>query len=197
MAKTQAIAATSDAIRSLLDRALAQSSTLSSYHASLLDIDKMPSGDNTDPVVLVYLHRVTVSAFRRNAPPRVNEHGDRVRPPIPVDLFYLITAWAPTPLVEQTLLGFAARTLEDTSILPATLLNDGPFAGVFRPDETVELVWTPLSIQDEMDVWQVAQTRQLPSAHYVARGVEIDSELPYEEYPDVQTRDLDFGTLIA
>jgi hypothetical protein len=197
MAKTQAIAATSEAIRSLLDRALSQSPSFSSFHASLLEIDKMPSGENTDPIVLVYLHRVTVSAFRRNAPPRINEHGDRLRPPIPVDLYYLITSWAPSPLVEQSLLGFAARTLEDTSILPAMLLNDGPFAGVFRADETVELIWTPLSVQDEADVWQVAQTRQLPSAHYVARGVELDSELTYDEYPEVQTRDLDFGTVTA
>jgi hypothetical protein len=196
MATSAAIAATSEAMRSLLDRALADEPGLSTVDAVHVQADELQrSFKNDKDAVSVYLHRVTVSAHRRNAPPGTTADGRRVRPPIPVDLYYLISAWGLSPLRQQQLLGFAIRTLEDTPILPSTLLNDGGFAGVFGAHETVELVWTPLSVQDEAYVWQVAQASQQPSAHYIARGVEIESPLAYGELPPVQTRELDFGVL--
>jgi hypothetical protein len=198
MATTAAIAATSEAIRSLLDRALADSTEFNTVNASHYQADELQgAGKNTADAVSVYLHRVTVSSVRRNLPPGVGRAGERVRPPIPVDLYYLISAWGKSPLAQQALLGFSIRTLEDTPILPPTLLNEGGYAGVFRADETVELVWTPLSVQDEADVWQVAQTSQQPSAHYIARGVEIESRLAYDELPLVQTREFDVGVVVS
>jgi hypothetical protein len=196
MATTAAIGATSEAIRSLLARALADSVAFANVGASHFQAEELQEAiKNETTAVSVYLHRVIVSATRRNLRPGVGPQGERVRPPISVDLSYLVSAWGPSPLVQQTLLGFAIRAIEDTPILPPTLLNDGGFAGVFRTDETVELVWAPLTVQDEADVWQVAQQSQQPSAHYVARGVEIESLLAYPEPPLVQTRDLEFGVV--
>lgn len=198
MATTAAIAATSEAIRALIDRALTAGGTdYTNVQAKHFQADELQvSAKNLTAAVSVYLHRVTVSGIRRNLPPGRGPHGERVRPPLPVDLYYLVSAWGKSPLEQQRLLGFALRTLEDTPILPATLLNEG-FPDAFRPHETVELVWTPLSVQDEADVWQVAQSSQQPSAHYVARGIEIESLEPYEEYRLVQTREFDVGIVVG
>ncbi len=74
------------------------------------------------------------------------------------------------------MLGFAIRTLEDTPILPAGVLNQhSPEPDVFRPDETVELVFEAVSVQDASYIWEVAQTKEQPSATYVARMIEIES----------------------
>src|SRR5207302_5699829 len=122
--------------------------------------------------VSLYLYRLTVSP-NRNLPGRIGRDGRRYLPPLPLDLHFLVTAWAGDAIKQQRLLGFAIRTLEDTPILPAGVLNQhGPEADVFRPDETVELVFEALTVQDASYIWQVAQQKEQPSAPYVARMVE-------------------------
>src|SRR5687767_14229359 len=89
--------------------------------------------------------------------------------------------------MSQWILGWAIRTLEDSTVLPATLLNahgtDRPFDG----SDTVELVWAPLTLQEEIDVWQIAQANRRPSASYVARMVAIESLETIAEHREVQT----------
>ena len=47
------------------------------------------------------------------------------------------------------MLGWAMRELQNVAILPAGLLNHyGPEHDTFRPDEAVELICEPLSLQD-------------------------------------------------
>jgi hypothetical protein len=143
--------------------------------------------------VSLYLYRVTVSA-NRNLPARTGRDGRRYGPPLPLDLHYLVIPWAGDAIKQQRLLGFAARVLENTPILPAGVLNQhGPEPDVFRPDETVELVYELVSMQDLSEVWKVAQTKEQPAATYVARMVEIESERPVEDIGFVQTRELALG----
>ena len=123
----------------------------------------------------LYLYRITVSSTR-NLRWRIANDGTRYRPPIPLDAHFLVTAWASDPIKQQRMLGFAIRTLEDTPILPSGILNQhAPEPEVFRPEETVELVFENVSTQDQSYIWEVAQTKEQPSATYVARMIEIDS----------------------
>jgi hypothetical protein len=198
MASSAAIAATTAAVRTVLDRAAAAATgfpgvTVSPFGAA--DLQAPPSSESS-LVLSVYLYRVTLSTTRSSTPAIVTRGGARVRAPIPLDLHYLVTAWAKSPPMQQKLLGFAIRALEDMPVLPPAVLNDGGWDGVFRPDEAVELVWHPLSPSEELDLWQVAQTSQQPSASYVARGVEIDSAVPAVEGPLVQTVELGYGEAV-
>ena len=123
MALSPAIAATSQAILGLVQSASLggefQSATFAHYQASNFQ-SPMTEG------VSLWLYRLTVNA-NRNQPPRVGRDGRRYRPPLPLDLHYLVTAWAGDAVKQQRLLGFAIRTLEDTPILPAGVLNQhGP-----------------------------------------------------------------------
>jgi hypothetical protein len=136
----------------------------------------------------LYLYRLSVS-LTRNLAWRAGADGVRSRPPIPLDAHFLLTAWADDAIKQQRMLGFAIRTLEDTPILPAGVLNQhSPEPDVFRPDETVELVFEAVSVQDVSYIWEVAQTKEQPSATYVARMIEIDSSVTADDAPSVETR---------
>jgi hypothetical protein len=144
----------------------------------------------------LYLYRISVSATR-NRPWRLGADGRRYRPSLPIDAHFLLTAWAEDPIKQQRMLGFAIRTLEDTPILPAGVLNQhAPEPDVFRPDETVELVFESVSVQDASYIWEVAQTKEQPSATYVARMIELESTTAEDQAPRVQTRELDFTTAV-
>jgi hypothetical protein len=190
MATYPAIGATSEAILGLLQSAAVGGEfdgvTFAHYQA----------GDLASPMtegVSLYLYRVTVSA-NRNLPPQLGPDGRRYRPPIPLDLHFLVTAWAETAVRQQRLLGFAIRTLEDTPILPAGVLNQhSPEPNVFRPEETVELVFESVTVQDFGYIWDVAQTKEQPSATYVARMVEIESPVSVDDAGLVQTRALEYA----
>lgn len=190
MATYPAIAATSDAVLGLLQSASVGGEfdgvAFAHYQASDL------ASPMTDGISL-YLYRVTVSA-NRNLPPQRRQDGRRYRPPMPLDLHFLVTAWAETAIRQQRLLGFAVRTLEDTPILPAGVLNQhSPEPDVFRPEETVELVYEAVTVQDFAYIWDVAQTKEQPSATYVARMVEIESLVTVDDGALVQTRALQYA----
>ena len=190
MAGFSAISATSEAVLGLLQSAAVggefDGAEFSHYQSTDL------GSPMTDGISL-YLYRITVNA-NRNLPPQLRADGIRYRPPLPLDLHYLVTAWAETALRQQRMLGFAIRTLEDTPILPAGVLNQhSPEPDVFRPHETVELVFESVSVQDYSDVWDVAQTKEQPSATYVARMVEIESEVSLDGGGLVQTRAFEYA----
>lgn len=190
MAGYPAIAATSEAILGLLKTA-----SVASEFAGL-DFDHYGSADFASPMkagVSLHLYRVSVTAGR-NLPPREGRDGRLYRAPIPLDLHYLITAWAETPVRQQRLLGWAVRTLEDTPILPAGVLNQrSPEPDLFDPGDSVELVWDPLTLRDSLDIWEMQKTKIQPSATYRARMVRIDSSIPIETAGEVQTRALEFA----
>jgi hypothetical protein len=187
------IAAASDGIRTLLDRAIPSSpvASLRVDHFGGKQLQSPPG--ESEVVVSIWLYRVAPSSIRRSTPQFVTLDGETLLAPIPIDLFYLVTGWAKSPLLQQQLVGWAIRVLDDTPVLPTALLNDGPWAGVFRDGETVEVALHPLTMQEEFDVWQVAQQSEQPSASYVVRGLELETRTPREEYPPVQTREWDYA----
>jgi hypothetical protein len=188
MAATAAIAATSEAIVALLTRAKSRAPTAPEIKVANAGELAMPDA-NATPVVTVFLHRVGMSSVQRTFRAPVTPSGTRMKPPVPLDLWYLITAWAATPVTQQLLLGWAVRTIEDNLALPATLLNAGTSTNAFRIDESVELTWAPLTSTEETEIWQVAQASRQPSASYLARMVLIASEEPVTEHPHAQTTD--------
>src|SRR3954462_5144611 len=53
------------------------------------------------------LYRVGVNASLRNLPPRRDAQGQRIRPSLPLDLFYMLTPWAKSADMQQLMLGWA------------------------------------------------------------------------------------------
>ena len=148
--------------------------------------------------ISLYLYRVAVNGARRNSPPVMGPDGKRHRPPLPLDLHYVLSAWAGSAAKAQRLLGWSVRMLEDVPILPTGLLNyHGPEPDIFQPGETVEILLESLTLQDLNNLWGTTKTNPPLSVGYVARMIGISSTLPISEAADVQTRRNDAGQLLT
>jgi uncharacterized protein DUF4255 len=192
VANVNAIAAISEAIRRYLKEAPRQD-------FPQLDVELYQMTDFQKPVpaggrISLLLYRIAVNTSRRNLPPTLGEDGKtRYRPPVPLDLFFLFSAWALNAEFQQRLLGWCVRTIEDAPVMPASVLNRLQTKAVFRGSETVELVGDSLPLQDLNVLWDVLKPNVPLSVSYVARMVTIESEIPLVEGPLVQTRAFDMS----
>ena len=128
---------------------------------------------------------------RRTLPPKIGVDGKKYRPPLPLDLHYMLTPWAKKAETQQLLLAWMMRVLDDTPTLASGYLNNfDPDNEPFGPDETVDLVYEPVSIQDMLNIWEVQKQNFQVSVTYVARVVPIDSRvlMPDPGGRPVQTR---------
>lgn len=191
MARHQAIAAAGQAIISLLSDACPRAE----FDAARFDLYQVK--DFQTPMeegVSLHLYRIAVSGSRRNLPPTIGPDGRRYKPPIPLDLHYLLTAWAKTAARQQRLLGWAIRTLQDAPVLPASFLNHyAPEPDVFRPQEAVELIYDTLNLQDMNNLWSVMKLAPPLSVGYIVRMIAVESEIALDEAGPVQTRAFDLG----
>ena len=191
MGTFQAIAATGQAMLGLLSdavpRDLFPNAQFELYQMSNFQ-QPMEEG------ISLFLYRIAANTSRRNLPPTTGPDGRRFRPPSPVDLYYIATAWAPTAVRQQRLLGWAIRMFEDVPVLPTGLLNNyGPEPEIFKQGETVEIILDSLTLQDLNNFWGVSKSSLQLSVGYVARMLHIQSSMPMTEYAEVQTREFGVG----
>jgi hypothetical protein len=142
----------------------------------------------------LYLYRITPGAIVRNLPPRIGIDGRRYRPSMPIDLHYLLIAYARDAFKQQRLLGWAIRTIEDTPLLHASLLNQyGPETDTFGENEFADVLFETVSIQDLGAVWDTAKPQMQPCVAYMVRMIPIESQQEMPEADRVQTRVFDMG----
>lgn len=191
MAQYQAVAAVGQAILSLLADACPrpdfEGAHFELYHPRNFQ-------QPMDLGLSLYLYRIAVNGARRNPPPAPAPPGRKRRPPLPIDLYYLLTPWAQSAIRQQRMLGWAIRELQATPVLPAAVLNrPGPERDIFRPEESVELVMESLSLQDLYTIWHVIKPAAQVSVSYVARYVAVDPDVEFAEGELVQTRVFEFA----
>jgi hypothetical protein len=156
-----------------------------------IDFQKSPPPEGAT----LLLYRVAPTAARRNLPPRAEADGRRFRPSLPLDLYYALCVWGRSPDVQQRLLGFCARALDDLPILPAGLLNhSAPEPSTFRPQETVQITAEALSLQDLHQLLDLLRPSIPLALTYVARMVALDSDVPIEDAALAQTRVFEMAT---
>jgi len=194
MATAYAIAATGQAILGLLASAVPRDE-FASAQFELYQAKNFQSP--MDEGISLYLHRVTPANNIRNLAPRVAPDGRRYRPPVPIDLHYVLTAWGRDSVTQHRLLGWAIRIIEDTPILPASVLNQhGPETDTFRPNETVDLIMETVPILEMGAIWEVARHHFQPSVFYTARMIVLDSRFELEEGANIQTRTFRAGKVL-
>ncbi|HEU5131313.1 MAG TPA: DUF4255 domain-containing protein [Pyrinomonadaceae bacterium] len=191
MGTFQAIAATGQAMLGLLSDAVPRDQ----FPNAQFELYQMSNFQQPmEEGISLFLYRIAANTSRRNLPPTTGPDGRRFRPPIPLDLYYIATAWAPTAVRQQRLLGWAIRMLEDVPILPTGLLNNfGPEPEIFQPGETVEIVLDSLTLQDLNNFWGVSKASLQLSVGYIARMLHIQSSMAISEFPEVQTREFGLG----
>ncbi|HVN09420.1 MAG TPA: DUF4255 domain-containing protein [Patescibacteria group bacterium] len=191
MATTSAVAATTEAII----RLLRSSYNPADFNGASLDFQVYVANDFLNPMdegVSILLYRIYHDGTSRTPPGRVLPNGQRTRTKLPVELHFLLTAWAKTASLQHEIAGWMMRTLEDNPILFPALLNTYK-PGVFFPEETVEISLAQLSVEDMFNIWDVIirHVYQL-SVPYVARVVRIESKLSDAQGVEVQERLMDF-----
>lgn len=187
MASFRAVAAVSRAVLRLLEDSVPRAEFPDAQFVlqQASDIAKTTLAEG----VSLYLYRVSINTTRRSLPPRFEPDGRQFRPALPVDLYYALCVWGRSVEMQQRLLGFCMRTLEDMPTLPAGVLNQpGPEPATFRGHETVQLVCDTLTMQELEFLWDTLKPNVPLFVPYVARMVPIDSEIPITEGPLVQTR---------
>jgi hypothetical protein len=191
MATISAVAATMEAII----RLLRSSYNPADFNDAPLDFQVYVADDFLKPMdegVSLLLYRIYHDGTNRTPAGRLLPNGQRARTKLPVELHFLLTAWAKTAALQHEIAGWMMRTLEDNPVLSPSLLNTYK-PGVFFPDETVEVSLAQLSVEDLFDIWDVIirHVYQL-SVPYVARVVRIESTLSDSAVPRVQDRLMDY-----
>jgi hypothetical protein len=142
--------------------------------------------------VSLFLYRVAVSPIQRTSPGKPKPNGKLRRQQLPLELYFILTPWAQAPSLQQEILGWMMRTIEDTPILSAGILNT-LLPDVFAAEETVEIVHGQLTNEEMFRIWDVLPGDYRISVPYLARTVRIDSELEVPEAKPVLTKELEFA----
>lgn len=133
--------------------------------------------NSSDPSLLsVYLYRVTEDPYLKNRI-SVEGNGGAVRkPPMALDLYYLITPLLKAPRDQQIVLGKILQVFYDHPTLQGTDL----VGSLQTSGNVVRAVFNTVPLQEVSWVWQALETPYRLSVTYTARVTLLDST---EEQP--------------
>lgn len=136
------------------------------------------------PTVTLYLYRVNVDEHQRNRPLQ-RQNGRQQYAALAVDLHFLLTIWAESPVTEHTV---CAWVLQQLHLHPVMDLSSLTTDGGWGPHETVQIIPEELSNEDLMRIWDALSPGYRLSLSYIARSVVIDSDETAEGRPVIATR---------
>jgi len=200
-----AIAAVTATLQSLLFQGLKDG--FSGIDVTLRPLDKARPDSETNNRVNLFLYQVVRSAAWTNADmPRQVARGEVANPPLPLNLFYLITAYGDandaTKPSSHELLGAAMSVLHDHTILTAdeiraATLGPLPNSDLDRQIERVRLTHHPISLDELSKLWTGFATPYRLSAAYEAAVVLIESKRPTRSGLPILTRGRDDSGITA
>jgi hypothetical protein len=178
---------------------MALRSNFAEFNGATLDFQVYVADNFLQPMdqgVSVLLYRVYHNGSHRTPPGRIVD-GQRQRTKLPVDMHFLLTAWARTASRQHEIAGWMMRVMEDNPILPAALLNAYQ-PDVFHEDEGVEVGLAELTTEDLFHIWEVMiqHVYQL-SVPYMARRIEIESTQARDVYGRVRERVNDVRPMVS
>ncbi len=142
--------------------------------------------DESAPVqnaLTLYLYRITMNEHMRNV--RTVNGASDARPPLSIDLHYLLTVWNDSALAEHTIMTWAMRQLHEHPVLDASALSS---AGEWDPADIVHIVPSELSTEEVFRIWDTLAPDYRLSMPYTARVVRIDNQDDITARPVAATR---------
>jgi hypothetical protein len=176
MATTDAIQSVGDTLRSILDTGLA---SFGLSEVSLKTPDEIKRSP-PDSAVTILLYQVGICGELRNGPRRPGLNGASGRPPLPLELHFMITPWTKHTDDAYRIIGAIVRLLYDHAILTFGELQGD---GVWATDDTVEIMMESLPVEQHYDIWEPTELPYRLSLTYLARIVGIDSEVSTSPTP--------------
>ena len=176
------LAAVTDAVRTILWEEIEQDSVLRPIVASpeaIVFRNPTETAKDSANRLSLWLYQITEDEFLKNQPmirTEVNRNngedtGKQRRdlfPPLALNLFYLVTPFAPSPEADHLLLGKTMQIMYDNAIV---LLRD-PVNQIF---EELRIILCRLSLDDISRVWEALQEPYRLSVCYQIRVAQVDS----------------------
>lgn len=150
-----------------------------------------------NPALNLFLYQVTPNGGWRNVGlSSVDWDGNRTtRPPLAVDLHYLLTAYGHDDLQAEVLLGYAMRVLHENPVLTRktirAVLNPSPplpmptalqtalqTTGLADQIEQIKIAPAVLNLEDLSKLWTALQANYRPSVAYLITVVLIETDKP-------------------
>jgi hypothetical protein len=177
MSNGLAIAAVSATLRQLL------SNGLGIANVTVRSLDKAREGLSSDQVNLFLYHTQINTAFSNMDMPRLLKPGETGHPPLPLNLYYLLTAYSDdtNDVVSHGLLGNAMRVLHDHPVLDAGEIQSATQSNVEGSDlheqiERVRITQQTLPAEEIAKLWPAFQTQYRTSVCYQVSVVLIESQ---------------------
>jgi hypothetical protein len=183
LATSDAIAFLGNTLVALLEDGLAGFSP--PVNVLLSTPDDVKNSPPDPPAVTIILYQVGICGERRNVPRRSLNGGFSRRPPLPLDLRFLITPWVKLkqPQDAYKIVGTIAQLFYDRAVLHSADLLSDPIHPTWAPDDTVEIVMESLPVSDHYDIWEPTEIPYRLSLTYLARIVGIDSAVTTDTAP--------------
>ncbi|MGD8276511.1 MAG: DUF4255 domain-containing protein [Gemmatimonadota bacterium] len=119
----------------------------------------------------VYLYRIVEDPHSKNRYPVPGPVGMQRKPPLTLDLFYLVTPLLGSPEDQQIVLGKVMQVFYDRAVIEGSDLAGG-LAGT---DESLHLILNPVSLEESTRIWNALEQGYRLSVCYVARVAMVDS----------------------
>jgi Pvc16 N-terminal domain len=189
MSNSRAIAAVTATLRSLIERGFdpnkdpSADPTVAGTSVTMQPPDEARSANPPPERQLnLYLYQVMPNAAYRNADvPRQLRPGETGQPPLALNLYYLLTAYAVDDAqpISHRILGRAMAVLNDHPVLGRREIETAlPGTGLGDQFERIRLSLQPLALEDIFKLWSGFQTHYRLSAAYEATVVLIESSRP-------------------
>jgi len=125
-------------------------------------------GDDKTNSIYFFLYQITENHYLKNEEMQRIDHTHLQRPPMALDIFYLITPFGEK---KNTLLGKVMQILQDNVIIYNTDLEK---------DEEIRILFNPVSLDDLTKIWSAFKDRQFRlSVSYMITPVRIDSTIKF------------------
>ncbi|HVR96990.1 MAG TPA: DUF4255 domain-containing protein [Thermoanaerobaculia bacterium] len=180
MSSPLAIAAATATLRSLLDIGLGKGTV----NVTARPLDRARDGSGEQVNLFLYSPQVDAALRNQDIPGKIKP-GETGRPPLPLTLFYLLTAYSDDKdeVKSQMLLGRAMGILHDHPLLGAAEIKDAtdtnvPGSDLHEQIERVRISLQPLPIDEISKLWTSFQTAYRTSAAYQVSVILIESRRP-------------------
>jgi hypothetical protein len=210
MSNALAIATTMRMVASILDTAVGNagiSGLLGAASTTVSAPDHVEIGTKETDHLNVFLYTVTMNSGWRNVDASRNSAAERIaRPPLAVDLHFLLSAYGHDQYHPELLLGIGMQALHEQPFIDrnsiVTVLTAGgapaedtamATAELDQQIEQVKISPHDLSADELYKLWSAFGSKCRPSAAYVATVVLINSKGIVKSAPPVMTRN--FGVV--
>lgn len=149
---------------------------------SNLPLDQAYDADKSKNHVNLFLYHVEHNQAWKNMPlPNRTRPGETGNPPLPLNLYYIITAYGESgsEIIGHLLLGKAMSILHDHSLLGRDEIKSAfQLSGVQNQIERLRITPQPISLDEVSKLWSGFQTQYRLSAAYQVSVLLIESRRP-------------------